>query len=199
MKTRLLLCLTALLLSCGGNSAPDMLLIAPFHDGLSPLQDDPDTLREAMRPVVQSLRMLPRNVTAASDLREAVLETPPDLIWLRGGREFDTWIGRLPKSWHGLVLRTLPPARPAGPDRTADAGPFNLLYAPPARSDRHYAAYAKRLIQALDEGQSLADANATAAQDGPRWKLLGDPNWTLAGRETSPRVNPSKKVPPSED
>ena len=199
MTTRLLLCLTAILVSCGGDPAPDMLLVAPFHDGLSPTADDPDTLREAMRPALHRLRMLPRNVTTTSDLQEAVMESPPDLIWIRGAHEFDAWVQRLPQSWDGLVLRTLPPSRPTAAERAPDFGQFNVLYAQPARGEQAYASYAKRLIGALREGQTLADANFTAAQDGPRWSIFGDPNWKLAHRVTAPDVNTRGGNPSSED
>jgi hypothetical protein len=170
----------ASLLACGANRRPSLLLVAPYHAGLTPAQDDPDTLRSELGPAVHPLRMLPRNVMSASDLRAAVREFSPDVIWIRGACDYDPWIARIPHAWKGLVLRSLPPARPAQPERPAAAPPgCALLYAPPEGSDRIYAAYVRRLLQALEQGMSVRDANRTAAQGEESWELRGDGAWRL--------------------
>ncbi len=166
------------LVGCAKPSAPDLLLVAPFHRGLVLAEDDPDTIRFDLRGAVGSLRMLPRNLEDPDEMRAAVAENPPAILWLRGTPRFDHWLGSLPESWHGVVLRTLPPARLENWTSPDPPGHLTVLYAPPARSDRIHAAYVRRLLHALKEGVDLREANRRAAGDEIAWTLFGDGTWT---------------------
>lgn len=63
----------------------ELLISAPFSEGVQPAQDDPDTLREALSKAVQKVRLIPRNELQSSTLRRALEENSPALWWFRGG------------------------------------------------------------------------------------------------------------------
>lgn len=181
-----------------GREAPDLLLVAPFAEGVTLAQDDPDTLRVQLRPAVGRLSLVPRGASDPAQVAAAVAEEEPAILWLRVSPDPTPWLRALPSDWKGLVVHSIAwahrdpnPAFRDAVDRDPDMGPRGraILWARPVTSDETVAAYAEALLREWASGATLEAANEAAAAAVRRqpWRLDGNRQLTVdelhSGRE----------------
>lgn len=187
-----------------GRSQPDLLLVAPFAEGVGIAEDDPDTLRAQLRGHVGRLSLVPRNDVDAATVAAAVAEEAPDVLWLRLADDPRRWMDALPQDWAGLVIHSVAPAHRrfsgGGPRRPAvdladDPAPRAVLLAPRVDREQVVGRYAQHLLAAWSAGASVAEANRRAADalGVEPWRLGGNPLLTLQ------EVRHARRAEPSED
>lgn len=186
-----------------GREAPDLLLVAPFVEGVTQAQDDPDTLRARLRPVVGRLSLVPRNASDPAQVAAAVAEEEPAILWLRLAQDPTPWLRVLPSDWRGLVVHSIAWAhRDPNPgfrdavDHDPDVGPRGraILWVRPVTSDAAVAAYAEVLLREWARGVDLQAANEAAAAAVRRrpWRLDGNRQLTVDDLHSVREARPSE-------
>jgi hypothetical protein len=87
-----------------------VLLVAPYHAGFEPIEDNPDTLLLELRPELRTLDLVPRNDTTPTTIAGSLADHAYSLVWLRA---------------QPSATQTLLPALSGGPSLLAWSRPGN--------------------------------------------------------------------------
>lgn len=159
------------------SSTGSILMSAPFATDVDPALDDPDTLREALRDAVRTVRLVPRNEAGTATLRRALEESAPGLWWFRGDADqlagLQPAFGALPQ----IVVWTLPSRSISGPPAltpmtlaSGGTAPECVVVSTRAVSESELAPLVRDFADGLARGlgceAALQEAQAHALADG---------------------------------
>lgn len=181
-----------------------VLAVVPFHAGIPPAMDSPDTVLSALRPELRTLDLVPRNDTTPAAIAGSLLDHPYALIWLRARPEPARPLLPALSASPALLWWSRPGEASRDPrtravleiaSRWSSGGKSALVDLWP-RPETQVAAGIRTLVRRLQDDQTVAEGLATARRElranaggAPRawagWILVGEGNQTIRLKEAS--------------